>query len=277
MSRGYTGRHRGAPSAPADTRTALRPATVSTFARSTARPIGSFAVVGVVVAASATGLSAASATATHPDGSFVASTASSTTDGFDLTAAIGVPRSTASDAGLTAAQVRVVNAIAVDEVVAAAQAQADQAAAQAQADQAAAAQAQAAAQAKAVADALAQRQAAAAKASRDAARQAAPADPGTDPRVAARAMLANYGWTDDQFSCVDSLFSRESQWNYKARNASSGAYGIPQALPGSKMASAGADWQTNPVTQIAWGLGYIKGRYGSPCNAWAHSQATGWY
>ena len=69
---------------------------------------------------------------------------------------------------------------------------------------------------------------------------------------------------------------RESGWRYNAENAS-GAYGIPQALPGSKMASAGPDWQTNPTTQIKWGLGYIKGRYGSPCQAWAAWQAQGWY
>ena len=90
-------------------------------------------------------------------------------------------------------------------------------------------------------------------------------------------MLAGYGWGDDQFSCIVSLWNRESGWNYQAYNRSSGAYGIPQALPGSKMASAGADWQTNPATQIAWGYGYIAGRYGSPCGAWGHSQSAGWY
>lgn len=103
---------------------------------------------------------------------------------------------------------------------------------------------------------------------------------GTDAASAqaiARSMLSTYGWGDDQFSCLVSLWNRESGWNYQATNASSGAYGIPQALPGSKMSSAGADWQTNPATQISWGLGYISGRYGSPCNAWAHSQSTGWY
>ena len=70
---------------------------------------------------------------------------------------------------------------------------------------------------------------------------------------------------------------RESGWNPFADNPTSSAYGIPQALPGSKMASAGADWATNPVTQIRWGLGYIRDRYGSPCGAWAHSEANGWY
>jgi hypothetical protein len=98
-----------------------------------------------------------------------------------------------------------------------------------------------------------------------------------DAQATARAMLAGYGWGDDQFGCLVSLWNKESGWNYQAYNRSSGAYGIPQALPGSKMGSAGADWQTNPATQIAWGLGYISGRYGTPCGAWGHSQSTGWY
>jgi hypothetical protein len=90
-------------------------------------------------------------------------------------------------------------------------------------------------------------------------------------------MLSSYGWGDDQWGCLDSLWQKESGWSHTAMNASSGAYGIPQSLPGNKMASAGADWQTNPATQIRWGLGYIQGRYGSPCSAWAHSQAVNWY
>jgi hypothetical protein len=80
-----------------------------------------------------------------------------------------------------------------------------------------------------------------------------------------------------QFGCLDSLFNRESGWNPSAANPSSGAYGIPQALPGSKMASAGSDWRTNPYTQVRWGVSYIKSRYGTPCSAWAHSQSVGWY
>ena len=98
-----------------------------------------------------------------------------------------------------------------------------------------------------------------------------------DARSIARSMLSSYGWGDDQWGCLESLWMKESGWNHTAMNPSSGAYGIPQSLPGSKMASAGADWQTNPATQIAWGLGYISERYGSPCNAWAHSQAVNWY
>jgi len=81
----------------------------------------------------------------------------------------------------------------------------------------------------------------------------------------------------DQFPCLDKLWKKESGWNHRASNASSGAYGIPQALPGSKMASEGSDWKTSPATQIKWGLGYIEGRYNSPCSAWSHSQNTGWY
>jgi hypothetical protein len=99
-----------------------------------------------------------------------------------------------------------------------------------------------------------------------------------DPRSAARAMAAaSYGWGAGEFGCLDSLWQKESGWNYRAANPSSGAYGIPQALPGSKMATKGSDWRTNPVTQIAWGLAYVNGSYGSPCSAWSHSQSNGWY
>ncbi len=90
-------------------------------------------------------------------------------------------------------------------------------------------------------------------------------------------MVAERGWGSGEFSCLVSLWNRESGWDYQAYNASSGATGIPQSLPGDKMASAGADWQTNATTQIIWGLDYIARGYGSPCGAWGHSQATGWY
>ena len=85
------------------------------------------------------------------------------------------------------------------------------------------------------------------------------------------------GLGPEQYDCLVALWKKESGWNVFAFNKGSGAYGIPQALPGSKMASAGADWQTNPATQITWGLGYVTGRYGSPCGAWAKSQSSGWY
>lgn len=100
--------------------------------------------------------------------------------------------------------------------------------------------------------------------------------PGTNKAIA-KGMLASFGFGANQWGCLESLWQKESSWNERAMNRYSGAYGIPQSLPGSKMASAGSDWQTNPATQIKWGLGYIKGRYGTPCGAWAHSQARGWY
>lgn len=101
-------------------------------------------------------------------------------------------------------------------------------------------------------------------------------DPGSAQAIAYEMVTAR-GWGDDQFACLVALWKKESGWRVNAYNKSSGAYGIPQALPGSKMASAGSDWETNPATQISWGLGYIKGRYGTPCGAWDHSQRRGWY
>ncbi|MDU0365577.1 phospholipase [Microbacterium sp. KSW4-17] len=94
---------------------------------------------------------------------------------------------------------------------------------------------------------------------------------------AAQLAAEKYGWGSDQFSCLASLWTKESGWNYQAYNNDGGATGIPQALPGSKMASFGADWQTNAATQIAWGLDYISRGYGTPCSAWSHSQAVNWY
>lgn len=97
-------------------------------------------------------------------------------------------------------------------------------------------------------------------------------------RATARSMASStYGWGDGEFQCLDSLWQKESGWSYTAMNSSSGATGIPQALPGSKMATMGSDWQTNAATQIAWGLDYISRSYGSPCSAWSHSQAVNWY
>lgn len=101
-------------------------------------------------------------------------------------------------------------------------------------------------------------------------------DPGS-ARAIAQTMVAERGWGSEQFACLDSLWQKESGWKVTADNPSSSAYGIPQALPGSKMSSAGADWQTNAATQIAWGLGYISDRYGTPCAAWSHSKAKNFY
>ena len=103
-----------------------------------------------------------------------------------------------------------------------------------------------------------------------------PPNPGTAQSIAYN-MMASFGFDPKTFfGCLVDIWNRESGWRYDAENAS-GAYGIPQALPGSKMASAGADWQTNPATQIKWGLGYIKSIYGDPCKAWAFEEANGYY
>ncbi len=105
---------------------------------------------------------------------------------------------------------------------------------------------------------------------------AAPAATGS-PQQIAEAMLGSFGWSSGQFACLDPLWAHESGWSVTAYNPGTGAYGIPQAMPGGKMASAGPDWQTDAATQIRWGLEYIRDTYGSPCGAWAHEEATGWY
>jgi hypothetical protein len=161
----------------------------------------------------------------------------------------------------------------VQQVAAAKTAAANEAARKAAAAKAEAAR-KAAAQ-KAAEQAAAARKAAAAKA--QAAQQTAVTTPSGSPEQIAQQMLSKYGWSQSQFSCLQPLWFHESGWNPSAENPSSGAYGIPQALPGSQMASAGADWRTNPATQIRWGLNYIQGRYGSPCGAWAHEQSDNWY
>jgi hypothetical protein len=102
-----------------------------------------------------------------------------------------------------------------------------------------------------------------------------PADPASAEGIA-YSLLSSYGFSTDQWGCLDDLWQQESSWNVYAENAS-GAYGIPQALPGSKMASAGPDWQTDATTQIKWGLGYIQDVYGTPCGAWSHEEEFGWY
>jgi hypothetical protein len=107
----------------------------------------------------------------------------------------------------------------------------------------------------------------------------APSAPAPSPGTAkaiARDLLAARGWDDAQYNCLVVLWDNESGWSVHAANPS-GAYGIPQALPGSKMASAGPDWQNNATTQIKWGLGYIAERYGTPCGAWSFWQGNGWY
>jgi hypothetical protein len=106
--------------------------------------------------------------------------------------------------------------------------------------------------------------------------QGTPAGSGS-PESIAKSMLASFGWSPSQFSCLEPLWAHESGWDVTATNPSTGAYGIPQADPGSKMASAGPDWKSDAATQIKWGLTYIKDTYGSPCGAESHEQADGWY
>ncbi len=101
--------------------------------------------------------------------------------------------------------------------------------------------------------------------------------PSGSPQQIAATMVAQHGWSSSEFSCLDELWSRESGWNVHAENPTSGAYGIPQALPGSKMATAGSDWENDAATQIRWGLGYIAEAYGTPCAALEHSNETGYY
>ncbi|MBX6372234.1 MAG: lytic transglycosylase domain-containing protein [Acidothermus sp.] len=98
-----------------------------------------------------------------------------------------------------------------------------------------------------------------------------------DPRSVARSLAAARGWTGWQWTCLDDLWRRESAYQTTATNPTTGAYGIPQALPASKMASAGADWRFNPATQITWGLDYIENRYGDPCTAWEFWLRHGFY
>lgn len=100
----------------------------------------------------------------------------------------------------------------------------------------------------------------------------------TSPQEIARQIAANkFGWSGAQWTCYDLLIKSESNWDPYATNPSSGAYGIPQSLPGNKMASEGADWRTNPATQVKWGLRYVKETYGTPCGAWSFKQGHNWY
>lgn len=114
------------------------------------------------------------------------------------------------------------------------------------------------------------------KASRDHARQVSP-DVASNQTFAKVFMANNYGWGENQFECLVQLWERESGWKETAHNPSSGAHGIPQSLPGNKMAEFGNDWRTNPETQIKWGLSYIQGRYETPCGAWKAFKNKGWY
>jgi hypothetical protein len=211
-------------------------------------------------------------------GAFTVATAATATaaawpSGSAAAADVKLTDFTQAQAALATLQSRHNITLRAEKIAAAAAAQA---AAKREAAQAAARQAARQAAAKAA------RQAAAAKAARQAAQQKAQreltaAENSGTPQQIAAAMLGQFGWSSDQLSCLEPLWQRESGWQVSAYNAGSGAFGIPQALPGSKMASAGADWQTSAYTQIKWGLGYIQQVYGSPCGAWDHEEADGWY
>ncbi|WP_460388250.1 aggregation-promoting factor C-terminal-like domain-containing protein [Streptomyces krungchingensis] len=122
-----------------------------------------------------------------------------------------------------------------------------------------------------------ERKAAQEAASRSATRDASSFSVQSSYTVAQIQAMARQMVPSGQFQCFSNIVDHESSWNYKAVNASSGAYGLFQALPGSKMSSVGSDWQTNPATQIKWGLNYMDSRYGSPCEAWTFWQANNWY
>ncbi len=123
----------------------------------------------------------------------------------------------------------------------------------------------------------AEREKAAARAAAKVKRQGYNLDTTSPKAIARQIMQSRYGWGSKQFNCYNNIIMRESMWKVSADNPTSSAYGIPQALPGSKMASAGPDWRTNPATQIKWGLGYVKSRYGTPCSAWGFKSSHGWY
>ncbi|MEO3976013.1 transglycosylase SLT domain-containing protein [Streptomyces sp. CAU 1734] len=135
----------------------------------------------------------------------------------------------------------------------------------------------AAAEAKAKAERKAEEKRKAERASREAARDVANMGGKSSYTVAEVQALARSIIPAGQFQCFSTIVQKESTWNYKAVNPSSGAYGLMQALPGSKMSSVGADWRTNPATQIKWGLKYMNERYGSPCEAWTFWQGNNWY
>ncbi|MFI1398359.1 transglycosylase SLT domain-containing protein [Streptomyces sp. NPDC020681] len=222
------------------------------------------------------GFAVASATAVTTVGAVVGVASGNTqTSGDDL-------ETTAADATLLAdipmgqqAQVQVASLTQQAE----AQAAAADAAAQKSAEEAARIQAAKTAKAKQeAAEEKAEREAEAKeRASRDAVRDASSFSAQSSYTVAEVKAIARQMVPADQFQCFSNIVDHESSWNYRAQNPSSGAYGLVQALPGSKMESAGADWQTNPATQIKWGLNYMNSRYDSPCGAWSFWQANHWY
>ena len=253
------------------------------FKHALRRPLGSVAAVVAVAGASAGGF----ATAAKPDSStasFTAPAAVAQNDLADIASDTNADLAQGRRAGvqraIASAQQAKAEAAALTRArvaaVAQAQARADALAARARARaDAAAARAQARADAAAVQ--AREREVAAIRTSRESTRQSLLTRSQSDPKSTARQLAAERGWGGEQFDCLISLWTKESGWRWDADNPSSDAYGIPQALPGSKMASAGSDWRTNPSTQIKWGLEYISSTYGTPCSAWAKSQASNWY
>ncbi|MEJ5946258.1 hypothetical protein WDZ17_13245 [Pseudokineococcus basanitobsidens] len=240
------------------TRAQRAAAALAVVSRARAGRVAVAGVLGLGVVAAATGAVTAGAPTTAAGGSAPALVDRAPVAlPADVVDALRAERATAADhrQEVAAEQAAEAAARAAAEREAAERAAAEQAAAEeAAAERAAAAEAEAAREQEA--------------ASRSAQR---------DPRAVAASMVGDHGWGSEQMSCLDQLWTKESSWQWDADNPTSSAYGIPQALPGEKMAEAGADWETNPVTQIRWGLDYIDASYGTPCSAWSHSQATDWY
>ncbi|PRY58156.1 hypothetical protein BCF74_11380 [Knoellia remsis] len=249
MSR-YRGRHRGRHARPAE-------APLAQAVGVARRPAVTAGMALTLVATGAVGVNATDAVAESEPLSLSRAALLQASDSAEQSAADSARIS--NDRSGANAQRAVLDAKA--QAAAKAKAEAEAAAAKAKAEAEAAA-------AKAKAEAIAKaRKAAAEKVARDKARESAINNAKEDPRSAARAMLSDYGWGDGQWSCLSQLWEGESAWRYTAENPSSGAYGIPQSLPASKMAKFGDDYRTNPITQIKWGLWYIDKSYGSPCNA----------
>ncbi|BCW61799.1 hypothetical protein [Arthrobacter sp. StoSoilB22] len=243
-------------------------------------------VAGVVAAALGVASlgTAANAALTLPEASRVAGTQAAAQVSANKSADISASLDAAAAKGAAdrAAADKAAAEKAAADKAAADQAAAEKAAADAAAKQAADAAAAQAAAEKAAADAAAKQaaDAAAAAAAAEAAAAAAAPKAVDDPAAAkayAASILGNYGWSAAEMTALNTLWEKESNWRTTATNASSGAYGIVQSLPAGKMASAGADWQTNYQTQIKWGLNYIKERYGSPSAALGFHLANNWY
>lgn len=252
MSTAYQGRHSGgvnptpAPAADKDRATSVG------LAHLLSRPLVSAAAILAVA-----GVSAASASGATPNPSLASYTAS--------------PMAAAQATELSS------NRTDTNEALAAARRSGVQRSSVLTHQQKIAADALARARVRAAAAAAQARVDAAARVARDRVRKGLLERAKSNPQAVGRLLAADRGWGDQQFDCLNSLWKKESGWRWNANNGASGAYGIAQALPGSKMASAGSDWASNPITQIKWGLGYIANRYGTPCSAWAQSQAVNWY